>query len=160
MKDYLVQLLSLIDSEHIKIFIISMAPVTELRFSIPYGILLKSMALSEVVLFSIAGNIIIGIIILYIIGPLMKFLQKLSLFRSIIDYIFKRTLNKGRIVERIKFWGLVIFVGIPLPLTGVWTGALAAYLFGIPTKRSVVAIIIGVLISATIVTSISLIPIL
>ena len=160
MIEYLVQLLSFIDSEHIKIFIISMAPVTELRFSIPYGILLKSMAISEVVLLSITGNIIIGIIILYIIAPLMKFLRRFSLFRNIIDYIFKRTLNKGRIVERIKFWGLVIFVGIPLPLTGVWTGALAAYLFGIPTKRSVVAIIIGVLISATIVTSISLIPIL
>jgi len=160
MKDYLIHLLSFIDSEHIKIFIISMAPVTELRFSIPYGILLKSMAISDVVLLSIIGNIIIGIVILYIIGPLMRFFRRFSFLKKIIDYIFHRTLNKGKIVERIKFWGLVIFVGIPLPLTGVWTGALAAYLFGIPTKRSVIAIIIGVLLSATIVTSITLISIL
>ena len=160
MKNYILYLINFIDSEHIKLFILSMAPVTELRFSIPYGILIKSMPLSEVVLLSIIGNVIIGIIILYIIGPSMQFLRRFSLFKNIIDYIFKRTLYKGSIVERIKFWGLIIFVGIPLPLTGVWTGALAAYLFGIPTKRSIIAIIIGVLISATIVTMISLIPFL
>ena len=63
MKDYLIHLTSLINSEHIQIFIISMLPVTELRFSIPYGILIKSMKVSDVFLLSMFGNIIIGIII-------------------------------------------------------------------------------------------------
>ena len=158
MREYFINILSIIDSEHIKIFILSMAPITELRFSIPYGILIKDMNPTEVVLLSIIGNILIGLIIVYIIGPIMKFLQNFSIFNNIINYIFKRTLKKGKIVDRIKFWGLVIFVGIPFPLTGVWTGSVAAYLFGIPIKTTTFAIVIGVLISTTIVTLLTIIP--
>tara|TARA_A100000164_G_scaffold29969_1_gene23204 strand:+ start:373 stop:570 length:198 start_codon:yes stop_codon:yes gene_type:complete len=55
----------------------------------------------------------------------------------------------------LKFYGLILFVGIPLPLTGVWTGSLAAYLFGLSKKKSVLAICVGLLISSFIVTSIS-----
>ena len=55
----------------------------------------------------------------------------------------------------LKFYGLILFVGIPMPLTGVWTGSLAAFLFGLSRKKSIIAITLGVLISSFIVTSIS-----
>ena len=55
----------------------------------------------------------------------------------------------------LKFYGLIFFVGIPLPLTGVWTGSLAAYLFGLSKKKSILAITSGLILSASIVTSIS-----
>jgi len=155
MKDLLLQYINIIDSEYIQIFIISMAPITELRFSIPYGILIKNLNIYNVVFVSVLGNIIIGILIICIIAPIMEALRKINYLNKIINFIFKRTLNKSKIIERIKFWGLVIFIGIPLPFTGVWTGSLASYLLRIPKKISITAIILGVLISSSIVTFIS-----
>ena len=155
MKNLLLQYINIIDSEYIQIFIISMAPITELRFSIPYGILIKNLNIYNVVFVSVLGNIIIGILIICIIAPIMEALRKINYLNKIINFIFKRTLNKSKIIERIKFWGLVIFIGIPLPFTGVWTGSLASYLLRIPKKISITAIILGVLISSSIVTFIS-----
>jgi len=147
---------NLILNENIKIFILSMLPITELRFSIPYGILMYDISITNTVLLSVIGNILIGIIVIYLIGPLMNFLRKVQYIRKIIDNIFKRTKNKGKIINNMKFFGLIIFVGIPLPLTGVWTGSLAAYLFGLSKEKSILAITAGVLVSSTIVTFITL----
>ena len=146
---------NLIHIEAIKILILSMLPVTELRFSIPYGIKFYNLSVQYIVLLSIAGNVLIGIVVIYIIGPLMNILKKIYFFNSIIEYIFKKTKIKGDLIDKRKFYGLIIFVSIPLPLTGVWTGALAAYLFNLSKKRSIIAIIVGVLISSAIVTSLS-----
>ena len=60
------------------------------------------------------------------------------------------------LINNFKLFGLIIFVGIPMPFTGVWTGALAAYLLSIEKKRAVAGIIIGVIISACIVTVITI----
>ena len=143
---------TILENESLKIFILSMLPITELRFSIPYGILFYKLPMQSVIFLSIIGNIIIGIIVIYIIGPIMNILKKIEIFNSVIEYIFTRTKNKGKIIDNMKFYGLVIFVGIPFPLTGVWTGSLAAYLFDLSKKKSILAIIFGVLISSTIVT--------
>ena len=147
---------TLIISENVKIFILSMLPITELRFSIPYGILMYDISIINTVTLSIIGNILIGVLIIYIIGPSMNFLRKFSFIENIITSIFKRTRRKGDIVNRLKFFGLIIFVGIPLPLTGVWTGSLASYLFGLSKSKSVFAIICGVLLSSSIVTSLTI----
>jgi len=146
---------NLIHIEALKILILSMLPVTELRFSIPYGIKFYTLSIQYIVLLSVIGNILIGIAVIYIIGPFMNILKKIHLFKSIIEYIFKKTKTKGDVIDKRKFYGLIVFVGIPLPLTGVWTGALAAYLFNLSKKRSILAIMIGVLISSTIVTTLS-----
>jgi len=145
----------IINNEHLKVFILSMLPITELRGSIPWGIKFYSLSVTEIVILSIIGNILIGILILYAIGPIMKYLSKNSLFKNILNYIFKRTKKKGKMIYLLKFYGLIMFVGIPFPLTGVWTGSLAAYLFGLSRKKSIIAITAGVLISSIIVTSIS-----
>jgi len=143
---------TLIINENVKIFILSMLPITELRFSIPYGILMYDIPIINTVVLSIIGNILIGVLIIYIIGPAMNFLRRFSFIENIIVFIFKRTRKKGDIVNRLKFFGLIIFVGIPLPLTGVWTGSLASYLFGLSKSKSVFAVICGVLVSSSIVT--------
>ncbi len=147
---------TLIINENVKIFILSMLPITELRFSIPYGILMYDIPIINTVTLSMIGNILIGVLIIYIIGPSMNFLRKFLFIENIITSIFKRTRKKGDIVNRLKFFGLIIFVGIPLPLTGVWTGSLASYLFGLSKSKSVFAIIFGVLISSSIVTSLTI----
>ena len=105
MKDLLLQYINIIDSEYIQLFIISMAPITELRFSIPYGILIKNLNIYNVVFVSVLGNIIIGILIIYIIAPIMETLRKINYLNKIINFIFKRTLNKSKIIERINNQG-------------------------------------------------------
>ena len=69
------------------------------------------------------------------------------------------TKRKGKMIYLLKFYGLILFVGIPLPLTGVWTGSLAAYLFGLSKRKSILAITSGLILSASIVTSISIVTI-
>ena len=146
----------LLHNESVKIFIMSMLPIAELRFSIPYGIFSTSLPITQVVLLSIIGNIFIGLLIIYFIGPVMTFLKKYRSFNKIVVFIFNRTRQKGKIIYRLQFIGLILFIGIPFPLTGVWTGSLAAYLFGLSKRHSVIAIFLGVIISSSVVTIISL----
>ena len=135
----------------------SMLPISELRLSIPYGIISTELTVFNVVVLSIIGNISIGLLIIYLIGPIMYLLKYNRFFKYIIEYIFSKTRTRGKIVYRLKFLGLLLFVSIPLPLTGVWTGSLASYLFGLSKKHSIVAISLGVFISSSIVTTITLI---
>ena len=143
-------------TDYINIFLISMIPIGELRFSIPYGILGLSLIPLYVVLFSILGNILIGILVIYIIGPVMFLMRKNKFFNYIIQVIFKRTRAKSKIIYNLKFYGLIIFISIPFPMTGVWTGSLASYLFGLSKKKSVLAIVLGVFFSGSIVTILTL----
>ena len=145
-----------INIDLIEIFIISMLPITELRFSIPYFILIERLSWFKVYIVSIVGNILIGILIVTIIGPIMNFFKKNYYLKTIITFIINRTRKKSKIIELYKFLGLVLFIGIPAPFTGVWTGSLAAYLLSFEKKKSYLGIIIGVMISATIVLIITL----
>ena len=121
----------LLNSEVLKVFILSMLPITELRFSIPYAANFYTLSVANIVLISIIGNISIGILILYIIGPFMSILKQVPLFNSSINYIFTRTISKSKIIERRKFYGLILFVGIPLPLTGTQSSYLLAYFLNV-----------------------------
>ena len=146
-----------INNESLKILFISMLPVTELRFSIPYFILMEEILWQKVFIISIIGNIIIGLLVLYIVAPMMFLLKRKHYLYKIINYILNRTKSKSTIINNYKLIGLILFIGIPLPFTGVWTGALASYLFSISRKRSMIGIIIGVLISSIIVLTLTLI---
>ncbi len=146
-----------INNEFIEILIISMLPITELRFSIPYFILKEQLLWEKVFFISILGNIFIGLLIRYIIAPIMILMKRNKYLKKIINYILNRTKTKSKIINNYKMVGLILFIGIPLPLTGVWTGALASYLFSISKKRSMIGIIAGVLMSSIIVLSLTLI---
>ena len=146
----------ILDIDIIRITLYSMLPITELRASIPYFILLEEQFWVKVFICSIIGNISIGIIVRYIISPIMLLLRENRYFGIIINYIIDRTYTSSNRINRHKLIGLVLFIGIPLPFTGVWTGSLAAYLLSISKKNSILGIVIGVVVSATIVTAISL----
>ena len=145
-----------INNEFLEILIISMLPITELRFSIPYFIIIEQVAWQKVFFISIFGNIFIGLLVRYIIAPVMIMLKMNNFFKRSINYILNRTKSKSGIINNYKLAGLVLFIGIPLPLTGVWTGSLASYLFSISKKRSIIGIVVGVLISSIIVLSLTL----
>ena len=144
--------ISLISSNELKVFILSMLPITELRFSIPYGYFVLEMSVFKTAILSIIGNILIGYLIIIAIGPIMNKVRKIYFLKRIIDRIFSITRKKGARIDKLKFIGLLLFVGIPMPFTGVWTGSLAAYLFGLNTFKSILSIIGGVLLSSSIIT--------
>jgi len=141
----------------IAVFFISMIPVAELRASIPIALTIYKMDIVPTILFAVLGNIIPMIFIVYFIDPVSKFLMKhFKFFNKFFKWIFKRTSIKfeGK-YERYGSIALILFVAIPLPITGSWTGALASFLFQIPQKKAAILITIGVIIAALIVTFIT-----
>ena len=143
-------------NEYLKIFFLSMLPITELRLTVPIGLLDYDLSWFYVFIICIAGNFIICIPILYLMQYVEKIFKKNYYTNKVLDNIFKRTRTKSKIINLYKYYGIIIFVSIPLPLTGAWTGCLASYLFGFSKKKTLAAIMVGLLISASLVTVISL----
>ncbi|MFA6391757.1 MAG: small multi-drug export protein [Patescibacteria group bacterium] len=138
--------------------LIAMLPIAELRASIPIALGVYDLPVLESYFLSVAGNIFPVIFILWLLEPFSRWLSAHSkFFKKFFDWLFLRTRKK--FAAKYEKWGLLalaIFVAIPLPATGAWTGAIAAFLFGIPFKKSIVSITLGVMIAGVIVTLISL----
>lgn len=133
--------------------IVSMLPVAELRGGIPAG---KALGLPvwESALVAILFNMLPIPFILLLLGPLSDWLSRHSrLMRRFFDWLFSRTRRKhSRSFERWKMLALMLFVAIPLPMTGAWSGAVAAFVFDVPFWPALLFIFLGVLIAAVIVS--------
>jgi uncharacterized membrane protein len=138
------------------VLLISMIPIIELRGAIPIAILFFKMDAPLAVGISILGNMLPVPVILLLMDRFFALLRKFRWGERFEDWIFKRTRNKGKVVQKYEAIGLTIFVGIPLPGTGAWTGALAANIFGVAFWRSMLCILLGVLIAAAAVTTLVL----
>jgi len=138
-------------------FWLSMIPVTELRAAIPIAIGIFNLSIHETIIFAILGDIVPAILILFGLEKLSYFLaDRFDWYKKFQDWIFARTRRKfEKKYHKYGQIGLMIFVSIPLPGTGSWTGAIAAFLFGIEKKRSLLFIFLGVIIAAVLVTLIS-----
>lgn len=137
------------------LFIISMLPIAELRVAIPIGLTIYKLDILTTFIFSVLGNLVPMFFILYLIDPVSKFLSNHSkIFNKFFTWLFERTRIKfaKKSVRYGSFLALIAFVAIPLPITGCWTGSLAAFLFQIPQKYAMLAISLGVLIAGIIVT--------
>lgn len=132
-----------------------MLPLIELRGSIPVAILLFKIPWPEAVILSVLGNMVPIPFLLLFIEWFFKIISKVSLGAKFTSWIFARTRRKGKAIERFEALGLVSFVGIPLPGTGGWTGALASRIFGISFWKSMLYILAGVLLASAIVTPLS-----
>ena len=130
-------------------FIISMIPLLELRGGLLAASLLKISAAKAIPL-CIVGNIIPIPFILLFIRQIFKVLKKTKLFRGLIIRLENRAMKKSDQVKKYEFWGLMLFVGIPLPGTGAWTGSLIASLLEIDIKKSSIAILCGIIIATVI----------
>ena len=139
-------------SRELVIFIISMIPILELRGGLIAASLLQG-PITTAIPICIIGNIIPIPFILLFIKQVFKWLKKVKLFRGIIERLEKRAMGKSDAIKKGEFWGLALFVGIPLPGTGAWTGSLIAALLEIDIKKAVIAELVGVAI-ATIIMSI------
>jgi len=101
----------------------------------------------------VAGNILPIPFLLALYDPVVKLVSKVSWIKRLAEWFFRYTRRRGGLVEKYGWIGLALFVGIPLPITGAWTGPVLAYLMGIDYKRALLAIFLGVIIAATIVTT-------
>ena len=135
----------------IGIFFISLLPVIELRGSIPIGYY-QGLPWYTNMITSIIGNILPVPFILLFVVKVFEFMKKRNIMVNIIEKIEKRAMSRSESIANKEFLGLMLFVAIPFPGTGAWTGALIAALLQFDRKKSFVYIIIGVLIAASLVT--------
>lgn len=138
------------------VFIISMIPVLELRG----GLLAASPALLNVPILKaiplcIVGNLIPVPFILLFIKSIFNWMKKYEKLGKIATWFENKAMSKKDKVERYEFWGLVLFVGIPLPGTGAWTGSLIASLLNIDLKKSICAIFVGIMMATIIMSCVS-----
>lgn len=139
----------------ITVFLISMLPVSELRGAIPVAIHTFKMSIPKSYMISVIGNLIPPVLILLFLGPFSRFLSKWRPFEKFFNWLFSHTKSRSALVEKYKTLGLAIFVAIPLPITGAWTGSIAAFLLGMDLKHAMTGVLFGVLTAGVIVTLIS-----
>lgn len=132
-------------------FIVSALPIAELRGGIPVAAGM-GMDWREAFLVCAAGNFAPIVPIVLLLDPVSRFLRRWAPFDRFLTALFARTRRRSRVVERYEAVGLILFVAIPLPVTGAWTGALAAHLFGVRPRYALPAIACGILIAGVIVT--------
>lgn len=137
--------------------LISMIPVTELRASIPIGIEVYHLAVWKVWILAVIGDFIPALFLLSVFPFLHKWVIKSKLLGAYVTKHLKRAEEKfsGKYAKYGAI-ALIIFVGIPLPFTGSWTGSFASFVFNIPFKKSAPLIFAGVCVAATLVTLITL----
>jgi uncharacterized membrane protein len=145
--------------EELAILAISTLPIFELRGGIPVAIHFFQMEWWSGFLFSYIGNLLPVFPLLLFLDGLRRALSHISVFERFFNWLFDRTKRRGNIIEKYESLGLMVFVAIPLPITGAWTGSVAATLFGLNLLQSFLAIAIGVFIAGGIVTCLSLLGI-
>lgn len=150
---FLDNLLRIISAEF-KTAMIAAVPIIELRGAIPFGI---SLGLSPIHAFivSFIGSMLPVPILLLGIKPVFKILSQNTKLKKIVDHLSVRSLKKSDKIIKYGFYGLLIFVAIPLPGTGVWSGTLAAALLDIRFKTAFPAILIGNFIAGLVIMTLS-----
>lgn len=136
------------------VFIISLFPILELRGGILASALLD-LDMWKGIIISAIGNLLPIPFILFFIKKIFAALKKTRLFRPLVEKLENKAMKKRGQIEKYEFWGLVLFVGIPLPGTGAWTGSLVAALIDMDLKKAIKAILLGICIAAGIMTLIS-----
>ena len=131
------------------IFIISLMPILELRGGLIAASLLKLNWIKSFIICFI-GNIIPIPLILWFITPIFDRLKKTKLFSGMVNKLEKKAMSKKEKIEKLQYIGLMLFVGIPLPGTGAWTGCLIASLLLMDKKKSMAYAILGVIMAGII----------
>lgn len=136
------------------VFLCSMIPIIELRGAIPLGCVL-GMPFWQSFLISVVGNLIPAPFILLFIHKIIGWLKRFRPTRKMALWAERRAEVKSKAKENLSFFGLAVFVAVPLPGTGAWTGSLVANFLGIRFLKAFIAVTLGVIIAGVIVTCIS-----
>ncbi len=132
--------------------LVSMIPVVELRGGIPFGVA-AGLSVPVAYLAAVIGNLIpIPFIIVYIRRIFQWMRSHMPRLNRLVDALERKAHLKGRLVSKYKYLGLAIFVAIPLPGTGAWTGALIAAFLDMPLRRAIPSVLLGVLVAGVLIS--------
>lgn len=153
METILKQLINFLSIE-LTVMLTAALPIIELRGAIPVGISLGLSPIHSAVI-SFIGSIIPVPFILFTIRPIFNYLKKTRTFKKIIKKLTTRSMNKSGSIKKYGAWGLLVFVAIPLPGTGVWSGSLIAALLDMRFKWAFPAIFVGNFIAGILIMALS-----
>lgn len=153
MEIFISQLLDFLNVE-LTVLFTSALPLIELRGAIPVGIAL-GMSPLHATLLSLVGSMIPVPFILFTIRPIFNYLKETKMFNQLVHKLTHRSMSKSGRIQKYGVLGLILFVGIPLPGTGVWSGSLAASLLDMRFKYAFPAILIGNIIAAILIMTLS-----
>ena len=130
-------------NSYLSVFLVSILPVVELRGAVPFGI---GMGLDWriVYLVSVIGNVLPAPFIILFLRKILDFLKRTKYFSGFATWIHERSMQKAEDVTKYKMLGLFLFVAIPLPGTGAWTGSAIAALLNMRLKDALPSIVLGV----------------
>lgn len=140
--------------KEVAIFIISLLPILELRGGLIAARILGVEFIKAFIICYIANIIPVPFILLFI-NYLFNKMSKWKPTKKIVDWLSNKTLKKKEQIDKYGYFGLFLFVGIPLPGTGAWTGSLLAILLNLDKKKSFITIAIGVLAAGIIMSLLS-----
>ncbi len=126
------------------VMLVGALPISELRGAIPLA-LSFGMPMTKAFWLSVIGNSIPVAPALFLLEPVSNRLRRFKIWSRFFDWLFERTKKKADTVQKYEALGLAIFVAIPLPMTGAWSGVVAASLFKIRFRYAFIAIITGVI---------------
>ncbi len=141
----------------IKTFLWAMTPIGELRISIPIALTAYNMTPALAFIVSVLGNIFAVFLILTLLGVVSRWLSKnFYFFNRFFVWLFSKTRkNHSSKIQKYGTYALPLFVAIPLPITGGWTAALVAFVFGIPFKKAFPLIVFGIFVAGGVVLAVS-----
>ncbi len=138
------------------VLIMGAIPISELRGAIPVAMGIYGMGPFDAFFFSVLGNLLPVIPLLLFLEPVSNYLRRYSIFDTFFTWLFSKTRRKNaESFEKYGSLALTIFVAIPLPVTGAWSGCAAAFVFGIKFRHALPAIAAGVMIAGIIVTGVT-----
>ena len=140
--------------KYIAVFLISLMPILELRGGLIAAALLKVDPIPAYII-SMIGNLIPIPLILWLLDSVFAFMKKHNILKKFVLFCERKGNEKKSSIEKYGFWGLVIFVGIPLPGTGAWTGCLIATILRMDKKKAFLAAILGVIMASIIMMIVS-----
>jgi uncharacterized membrane protein len=139
-------------SREMIVAIISVLPIFELRGGIPVAHFAFNFSILKSFYISVISNSLIVVPLVYLLSPINKWLENLKNGNNIIEKLRRHALKKSKLVDELEFIGLMLFVSIPLPGSGAWTGALIAFFLKLSRGKSIIFILLGVLIAGILVS--------
>ena len=154
MKEAIVEALSEVHPL-IRVAIISALPIFEVRLGIPMGVAWE-VPLPQMLPVAIAANVLIVVPILLWFNPVANWLIDRGILTGLLRRLIARARSKKPMVDKHGVWAITLFVAIPLPVTGAWTGAMVASVFHMNFWRALLCMVLGVMIASAVMTALSL----
>lgn len=141
--------------EYLKIMILSMVPVTELRGAIPIGIAIDLNPIG-IYIASVLGSTLVSIPLILTFRHIISFFRDISIFKRLVKAIDKKIDSGMKRLKNVSILGIILFVGVPLPTTGTWTASAIASILKMRIKNAFLGVLIGNMMSGIIVLALSL----